>query len=246
LYPPENDPQQNLAILAANPYPGRLLVVGFVDDIAVQAYAIGGRSEGSRNRILVLEDGIISTQIFDKTKPNTSPELTIYDAMRRTGSTHIVSNGDQTMTAIQYLRSCMSFEEAMNVRTYEPDEPNFTARISGFIEIKPTETHPRLGLSLISKAPDSDQPVRTFYTENSSEIQLESGIGYALHTYTGNGSPLPPFIEAPFRLPILPDPKAMAELLWEHLDDSTRIAVAAKTITPDGQVDFYIRNAHQS
>ena len=220
--------------------------MGFVDDIAVQAYAIGGRSDDSRNRILVLEDDIVSTESFNKSKMVSHPELTIYDALRCSGSTHIASNGDQTATAIQYLRSGRSFEEAMNSRSYEPDAPNFTPRISGFINTNANENGQKFGMSLVRKASDSNQTVRALYTENSPEIQLEQGVGYVLHTYLGNDNPLPSFDEVPFPIPILANAQAMATMLWEHLSAETRVAVAVKTITADGQAGFFIINTHQS
>src|ERR1700722_19455710 len=113
IYSSENTPEENLAILAENSYPGRLLIIGFSGDIAVQAYAIEGRSDDSRNRVLIEENDIISTEIFDTTKPVGDPELTIYDAMRQVGNMHVVSNGNQTDRVARYLRSGKSFADAM-------------------------------------------------------------------------------------------------------------------------------------
>ncbi len=245
-YSSYNTPDDNLAVLSTNPYPGRLLLLGFVEGVAVQAYAIGGRSDNSRNRILKLEDGIVGTESFDKTQPVYDPELTIYDALRRCGSVHLVGNGDQTATAIQYLRSGRSFEEAMNSRSYEPDEPNFTPRISGFIDISPAAGQPKLGISMIRKSPDSDAPIHEYYTDQLPELaQLASGVGYALHTYLGNDDPLLSFDEAPFTLPLRPTAQATAEMLWQVMHPDTRLAVAVKTIAPDGATNFFIINAHQ-
>ncbi|QQS18124.1 hypothetical protein IPL68_05820 [Candidatus Saccharibacteria bacterium] len=53
-----SSPETNLDILRANPYPGRLLVVGYYDDVAIIGYCIGGRSAGSQNRILDTQDNI--------------------------------------------------------------------------------------------------------------------------------------------------------------------------------------------
>ncbi len=244
-YSSYNAPDDNLAVLSTNPYPGRLLLMGFVEGTAVQAYAIGGRSDNSRNRILKLEDGIIGTESFDKTMTVYDPELTIYDALRRCGSVHIVANGDQTATAIQYLRSGRSFEEAMKARSYEPDAPNFTPRISGFINISPAERQPKLGISLIRKDPDSDAPIHAYYTDQSPELaQLASGVGYAIHTYLGNDDPLLSFDEPPFTLPLKPTAQATAEMLWAVMHPDTRLSIAAKTIASDGTTDFHLINSH--
>ncbi len=152
IYKSGNSPEQNLAILAANPYPGRVLVMGFVDGIAVQAYAIGGRSPSSRNRVLVVEAGVVKTQLFDKSQAVAQPELILYESMVLNDSVHVVGNGDQTTTAIEYVSSGQSFETGMKSRTYEPDAPNFTPRISGFIDMNPAAGQAKFGLSRINNA----------------------------------------------------------------------------------------------
>ena len=49
-----------------NPYPGRGIVLGRSGDGAwVQVYWIMGRSDNSRNRIFVCEDGVVRTEAAD-------------------------------------------------------------------------------------------------------------------------------------------------------------------------------------
>lgn len=244
LYNPEHTPAQNAETLKANPYPGRLLVMGYAGGVAVQAYAIMGRREGSRNRIFVEEDGIVSTEVFDTSAQTGDPALTIYDAMRRRGSTHVVSNGDQTSTVMQHLRSGSTFEKAMEDRVYEPDEPHYTPRISGYIDTDDLQDT-RFGISIIrKKTPRYDWPVRKLFTEHSPEITLESGVGYSVHTYKGDGNPLPTYDERPFTMPVEDTAESMAQLLWDSLDDENRVSVAAKVFTPTSQ-EVHIINGHQ-
>lgn len=252
LYNPENTPEQNLEVLSKNPYPGRLLVMGYVGDAAVQAYAVEGRSEGSRNRILVEKEGVVSTEVFDMSKQVGDPALTLYRAMDFVNSCHVVSNGNQTTTAIEHFSQSNSFEEAMATREYEPDAPNFTPRISGYINIDPfTEDmsdvgyEPRFGISVIRKIPVSKLAVRSFFTEYTPKIKLSSGIGYAVHTYEGDDNPLPPFDEAPFAIPIEDTAQGMAKLLWKNLDAKNRVAVVAKVFTPTSQ-EIFIINRHKN
>ena len=53
--------------LSKTTYPGRGILIGKSEDgkKAVIAYFIMGRSENSRNRIFVEENGVIKTQPFD-------------------------------------------------------------------------------------------------------------------------------------------------------------------------------------
>lgn len=238
LYAPENSPEQNLAILTAHEYPGRFFVMGFADDVAVQAYAIMGRSEPSRNRILVEKDGVVSTEMFDTSQPVGNPELTIYDAMTREGTNHIVSNGRQTTTIADYLRGGRTFEEAMDTHTYEPDPPNNTSRISGVLNTDAGEGEPPMSISVVRKVWVSSIPVRNFFRVSDCKTPLASGVGLGVHTYKENrppGEPLPTYDEVPFRMPIEDTAQGMAELVWKALNEENRVAVAAKVITPTAQ-----------
>ena len=110
-----------LTFLKNNPYPGRGIAVG-KDRVY---YFIMGRSENSRNRIFELMDDGIRTRAFDESKLR-DPSLIIYHPVRKSELGLIVTNGDQTDT----IRDAGCFRRALMSREYEPDEPNFTPRIS--------------------------------------------------------------------------------------------------------------------
>jgi IMP cyclohydrolase len=247
IYDPENTPEQNLEILAANPYPGRFLAVGFdLGGYAVQIYAIGGRSEGSQNRVLVEEAGIVSTEIYDTSKPVGDPTLTIYDATRHRKKLHLVSNGDQTDTALKYLRAGKTFQEAMDSRTYEPDVPNYTPRISGFINTAASEEEPALGISIIRKVAVSDLAVRDFFTDLSGELLKKEGLANAVHTYKGDGDPLPAYDEPSFVIPVHHETlKETAEMVWDHLNPDTRVGVAVQVTDDLAGTLTHIINRHK-
>lgn len=105
-------------------YPGRGIVVG---DGSVY-YFIMGRSENSRNRIFTLTDDGIRTQAFDESKMQ-DPSLIIYHPVRKMGEDLVVTNGDQTDTIVKRN----DFTKGLMEREYEPDEPNYTPRISAVI-----------------------------------------------------------------------------------------------------------------
>ena len=119
-------------ILNSCTYPGRGIVVGTTPngENAVFAYFIMGRSENSRNRVFVEKaGGEIITAPFDESKVK-DPSLIIYSPVKVLNDTTIVTNGDQTDTIYDYMKSGETFEEALDSRCFEPDEPNFTPRIS--------------------------------------------------------------------------------------------------------------------
>ena len=113
-----------LAFLKNNPYPGRGIAVG-KDRVY---YFIMGRSENSRNRVFVETKDGIRTEAYDPAKMK-DPSLIIYHPVRRTSYGLIVTNGDQTDT----IRDCGDFRKALMTREYEPDEPNYTPRISAML-----------------------------------------------------------------------------------------------------------------
>lgn len=97
--PPADRALYNMEQLRANPYPGRGIVMGLSADgqRVYQVYWLMGRSENSRNRILVAEGDTVKTEPFDANQVK-DPRLIIYNAMRIVNGVHIVSNGDQTDT----------------------------------------------------------------------------------------------------------------------------------------------------
>ena len=113
-----------LEFLKNNPYPGRGIAVG--EDRVY--YFIMGRSENSRNRIFVETEDGIRTEAHDPAKMK-DPSLIIYHPVRKTEQGLIVTNGNQTDT----IRDFGDFRKALMTREYEPDEPNYTPRISAML-----------------------------------------------------------------------------------------------------------------
>ena len=122
--------------LQSNSYPGRGIIIGRSADgtKAVTAYFIMGRSENSRNRVFVEDGEGIRTQAFDPSKL-TDPSLIIYAPVRVLGNKTIVTNGDQTDTIYEGMDKQLTFEQSLRSRTFEPDGPNYTPRISGIMHI---------------------------------------------------------------------------------------------------------------
>jgi hypothetical protein len=235
-------PEENLKILAANPYPGRGISVG-LDETgtrALQVYWIMGRSANSRNRVFVADGPTLRTAAADPSKVQ-DPRLIIYNAMRELPKVSIVSNGDQTDTIYDAISSGGSFVKGLESRTYEPDAPNNTARISAVSDLRSGRLLTEI--SVIKKSPYADAAERqTFQYE-----AMPRGTGFTVTTYSGDGSPLPRFEGEPYLLPLAGSPKRVAETIWNALDPANRVSLAVKAIDiATGRSSIEIVNAYKA
>jgi hypothetical protein len=232
--------EENARALAANPYPGRGIVIGADTEgkRLVQVYWIMGRSENSRNRVFrAFPDQSVRTQAFDPAKLS-DPSLVIYTAARKAGRAWIVTNGDQTDTIADALAKGGSFESALLGREYEPDAPNYTPRISALAD--PGDPDTAYTLSILRRGPVGGCE-RCFWRYGLAV----AGLGHFISTYAGDGNPLPSFSGDPHPLPIpAGGPAEVAAWYWERLDPGNRVALMARTIDPaTGEAETRILNA---
>ena len=200
-----------LAFLRNNPYPGRGIAVGR----GRVYYFIMGRSENSRNRIFSPTEDGIRTEAFDPSRL-TDPSLIIYHPVRQMGGSLIVTNGDQTDT----IRDMGDFRAALATREYEPDEPNWTPRISAILNADGS-----FSLSILKRV--DGRCLRCFYDyEGCGE-----GTGYFISTYKGDGSPLPSFEGEPLQID-MPEPEAV----WEALNNDNKVSLYSNV---DGTVKLF-------
>lgn len=229
------------AELSANSYPGRGIVIGRSQDgsQAVTAYFIMGRSENSRNRIFVEEGEGIRTQAFDPSKL-TDPSLIIYAPVRVLGNKTIVTNGDQTDTIYEGMDRQLTFEQSLRSRRFEPDAPNYTPRISGIMHI--TDGQYNYAMSILKSSngnPDSCQRY-TFAYENPL-----AGEGRFLHTYQGDGDPLPSFEGEPKLVEISGDIDTFTHMIWSNLNSDNKVSLFVRFINlSDGTYETRIVNKH--
>ncbi len=222
--------------LAANPYPGRGLVIGrSVENEWLILYWIMGRSAQSRNRRLVADGSVLRTVPVDASLVK-DPSLIIYEAMLELPGIHLVSNGDQTRTAHEALKAGGTFEAALATREREPDAPNFTPRISGLLDLT---REPAVLLSIL-KASRIDPQQTDRYTYRPSPPA--PGFGHGLTTYSGDGNPLPSFSGDPMLLPLTGSAEAVLETYWGALDVQNRISLAVKVIASGGGSRLLVRN----
>ena len=208
--------------LSENKYPGRGIIIGQTPDgkNAVTAYFIMGRSQNSRNRIFVPDGEGIKTKALDESKM-TDPSLIIYSPIRVLDNKLIVTNGDQTDTIYDYIKDGKTFEQALRTREYEPDEPNFTPRISGIADLCGGFSYK---LSILKYNNGSCQ--RNFF-EYEKGI---SGIGHLIHTYQTDGNPIPTFSGEPKTVATDNDLEKFTNELWESLDRENRVSLFVRYI----------------
>ena len=212
-------------------YPGRGIVIGRSEDgkKAVAAYWTMGRSAGSRNRIFVTdsENGteVVRTKAFDDSLIAGDPSLIIYAAVRELGKKTIVTNGDQTDTIYEGLQKGLTFEQALRSRKYEHDAPNYTPRISSLIDIEGGSLNYTLSI-LKSDDGNGDCVVRqTFDYETPF-----AGEGRYIHTYEGDGNPLPSFKGEPVKVSITGDIDTFTETLWDSLNADNKVSLFVRFI----------------
>jgi IMP cyclohydrolase len=223
--------------LNGNPYPGRGILLGrSVDNAcAVMAYFIMGRSENSRNRVFSLTEDGIRTEARDPRKMQ-DPSLIIYHPVRTLNGCTIVTNGDQTDTVRNAMAQGGDFRSALETRTFEPDAPNYTPRISGLV--RPDGSYE---LSIL-KSLDGDPACccRQFFSYDAPA----AGAGHLIHTYETDGAPLPSFRGEPVLLTVdAPDAAALCDQLWSALDADNRISLFVRYLNlATGEAETVIRN----
>ena len=225
--------------LTQNAYPGRGILLGRSADggFAAIAYFIMGRSENSRNRIFEPDGQGLRTKAFDESKM-ADPSLVIYSPVRVLGNRTIVTNGDQTDTVYDFLKKGASFEDALRTRTFEPDPPLFTPRISGLVSVENDRFSYRLSI-LKSNQGNGASCLRQFF----DYPEPVSGEGHFIHTYQCDGNPPPSFTGEPKTVSIGNNLDAFTSLLWDSLNPDNKISLFTRFIRlSDGKTDTRIIN----
>ncbi|MEI3076017.1 MAG: IMP cyclohydrolase, partial [Oscillospiraceae bacterium] len=118
--------------------------------------------------------------------------------VRTMGRDLVVTNGDQTDTICEHGDFCCG----LMTREYEPDEPNWTPRISAIMHEDGS-----FELSILKRK--DGRCLREFFCYEG----CDEGKGYFISTYQGDGSPLPTFAGEPMEVRV-PSP----EEVWAALN----------------------------
>ena len=211
----------NIGVLIKdNPYVGRGIVIGKSENArcAVSAYFIMGRSNNSRNRVFTKRGEDLFTEPFDASKVE-DPSLIIYAAIRKTEDGLIVTNGDQTDTVYDGLKAGLSFSDSLKSREFEPDAPNLTPRISGYLTFREGDFSYEMS---ILKSADALGTACNRYTFSYPSLP---GLGHFIHTYVTDGNPIPTFQGEPERVAIPDDIDEFTSNLWTNLNEDNKISL---------------------
>lgn len=229
-------------LLSSNPYPGRGIIIGRCEcgKYAVTAYFIMGRSVNSRNRVFVTDGDGIRTQAFDPSKL-TDPHLIIYSPVRVLDNKLIVTNGDQTDTIYELMAKGQTFEQSLRTREFEDDAPNFTPRISGIMEF--ADKGFSYSMSILKSADGDPSSCRRYTFSYSDPIP---GQGHFIHTYMGDGSPLPSFEGEPEPVKICGPIDDLTERIWNSLNEDNKVSLFVRFVNlEDGTTETRIVNKNK-
>lgn len=233
--------------LTQNSYPGRGIVAGLSADgkYAVSAYWTMGRSAGSRNRVFVKEEEngteVIRTKAFDPTLIAGDPSLIIYAAVRTLGAKTIVTNGDQTDTIFDGLKAGQTFEQSLRSRKYEHDAPNYTPRISSLLDVEGGKYNYAISI-LKSDMGNPDNTLRFTFTYDAPQ----KGKGHFIHTYMGDGNPLPSYEGEPTPVAIEGDIDTFTNNIWSWLNEDNKVSLFVRFINiENGKVEERILNKNK-
>lgn len=198
-------------------YPGRGIITGVTPSgKKMFAYFIMGRSASSRARVFERSGNELVIRMTDKVSDTS---LILYAPVRVYDGNIIVTNGDQTDTIYEALKTGGTFEGALRTREYEPDEPHYTPRISAII------TNSGYKQSILKRAG------KFFY-----EYEFKNGIGHLIHTYDHDvmrSDVLPSFMGEPREVKIIDDIETFANNLWNELDDDNKVSLYVRYYDDD-------------
>ena len=225
-----------------NAYPGRGIVLGLAPSgkKALIAYFIMGRSANSRNRVFdpVPEIGGIRTLAADPAKLE-DPSLIIYNPVRTVANAHIVTNGDQTDTVYEFMARGERFEDALRTRTFEPDGPNWTPRISAAVYADGSYQ-----MSILKSADGNGESVQRYFFDYPQPV---AGEGHFISTYKCNGDPIPSFEGEPLRFACPRTIGDFAKGLWASLNEDNKVSLFVRAIDlATGETEDVIINKYDA
>ena len=119
----------------------------------------------------------------------------------------------------------MTFEQSLRTREFEDDAPNYTPRISGII--KTTDNNFNYAMSILKSADGDPSSCERFTFSYSNP---KSGEGRFIHTYMGDGNPLPSFNGEPKKITIPNDIDEFTNGLWSSLNKDNKVSLFVRFI----------------
>lgn len=212
-------------------YSGRTIILGETEDGKnyVQVYWTVGRSKSSQNRIMLRDGDYIVTKPFIIDEKMVRPELLIYNVAKEINSKYIVTNGSQTDNIYNAYENGKTFEDAINEVSFEHDEPIFTPRISGVIDLESEKERYKLAINK-SLDQNNEYEIRQIFKYN----KCVPGTGMCIHTYDFDVE-CASFSGEPFPVVLFNTIEETAEFYWDLIPKDKRVAMYVKYINKENQ-----------
>ena len=114
-----------------------------------------------------------------------------------------------------------SFEQALKLREFEPDAPNYTPRISGIMRVNKGSFDFALSILKSHHGDPSGCDRFTYHYENPG-----AGEGY----YMGDGNPLPSYEGDPTFVSVSDDIDAFTDMVWNSLNEDNKVSLFVRYI----------------
>ena len=129
----------------------------------------------------------------------------------------------------------------MRTRTYEPDAPNYTPRISGIMHVKDGEYN--FAMSILKSNNGNPDACNRYTFAYQNPV---SGEGRFLHTYRSDGNPLPSFLGEPTLVELDGDIDGFTNLVWTSLNEDNKVSLFVRYINlVTGKYETRIMNKNQ-
>lgn len=197
------------------PYPGRMIFGGTLrSGKAFALYAITGRSERSRNRVIKSKDGSVYTELYDKS--GDSDDLIVYSLKREDSLYRVIANGNHADSVFGAVRSGKKLIEAIGDLSYEND-PLSTPRIVLSENLASGEYE--LG---IVRAGESGKEERICWSYGNTP-----GFGHIISTYSGSDEEPHAFFSDPEVIAIGDSASDFIDSFFSSLNSNYRVSVYA-------------------
>ena len=113
-----------------------------------------------------------------------------------------------------------TYEQALRTREFEPDAPNYTPRISGIMHIDNGEFN--YAMSILKSNNGNPDACNRYTFAYSAPV---AGEGHFIHTYMGDGNPLPSFEGEPTWVDIDGDIDEFTNMVWENLNEDNKVSL---------------------
>ena len=201
-------------LLKSNAYPGRGIVIG--------------RSEDGTKAVTAYF--IMGRSVNSRNRVFTATE----DGIK----TEAFDPGDQTDTIYDLMDKQCTFEQSLRGREFEDDAPNYTPRISGIMHIENGAYN--YAMSILKSADGNPESTERHTFTYSNPLP---GVGRFLHTYMGDGNPLPSFEGEPEKVAISGDIDAFTNSVWNALNEDNKVSLFVRFINiADGSYETRIVN----